>query len=147
MKRKKIILWSIFAVNAIGLMAVLIDALLEKNPEAAALYWVMISIGFVFVKLSLDKDEVEKQKNRAREEKTALFLTSKRGKIILWSVFVFSTICMGVLMIEAILEKNFKSAAISWFMISIGFISVKYLLPKVEKKEKQEKELSGVADN
>jgi len=147
MKRKKIILWSIFAVNAIGLMAVLIDALLEKNPEAAALYWVMISIGFVFVKLSLDKDEVEKQKNRAREEKTALFLTSKKGKIILWSVFVFSTICMGALMIDAIFAKNLNAVAISLFFISIGFISVKYLQPKVEKKVKQEKELSGVVDS
>ena len=58
----------------------------------------------------------------------------KRKKIILWSVFAVSAICLTPLLIEALLEKNFRAAAFSWIMISVGFFSVKHLL----NKDKQE---------
>jgi len=61
----------------------------------------------------------------------------KRKKIILWSVFVFSAICLTAVGIDAILEKRFMAALWSWLMISIGFVSVKYLLPKIEQAKKQ----------
>ncbi|MDR0437179.1 MAG: hypothetical protein LBH22_02615 [Bacteroidales bacterium] len=54
----------------------------------------------------------------------------KRKKIILWSVFVFSAICLTAVGIDAMLEKNLKVVAFCWIMISIGFVATKYLLNK-----------------
>jgi len=45
-----------------------------------------------------------------------------------------SAICLTTVEIDALLEKNFGSTAFSWIMISVGFISVKYLLNKDKQK-------------
>ncbi|MCL2682972.1 MAG: hypothetical protein FWE63_05770 [Bacteroidales bacterium] len=61
MKRKKIILWSVFAVGAICSMAVIIDAILEKNFKVATFFWIMISVGFVATKYLLNKKKILNQ--------------------------------------------------------------------------------------
>jgi len=130
MKRKKIILWSVFAVGAICMGALMIEAIIEKNFRSALWSWFMISIGLISVQYLLNKDEAERRKHLAREEKIALFLTSKRGKITLWSVFAVSAICLIPLGIEAIIDKKFITALWCWFMIVVGFVSAKHLSNK-----------------
>ena len=123
MKRKKIIFWSIFVFCAICSGAVMVSALLEKNFYGATISWFFISISFLSVKYLLPK--VEKKEEEIK----------KRTKIFLWSVFAFNSICLGAIMIDAMLNKNFYAATVFWVMISIGYVFVKLILNKADKKE------------
>ena len=67
MKKKKIILWTIFAVGAICLTAVGIDAMLEKKLKVVAFSWIMIAIGFVSTKCLLNKKDKKIEDNKLKE--------------------------------------------------------------------------------
>ena len=122
MKRKKIFLWSVFAVGAICGGAVMIDGLLNKNFVAAATFWFFIYLGFVSVKYLLPK--VEKKEIKI----------TKGTKIFLWSIFALSSIFLGAVTIDFVLDKNFYAVTVHWVIISVGFV-ITNLATKTDKKE------------
>jgi len=120
MKKRSIILWSVFAVSAICGAT---SALLSKTFESAAVFWFFIYIGFVSVKYLLLKTEKKEE------------IITKRRKIILWSVFAVTAICLGIVMVNFMLDKNFYAVTVYWVMISIGFVITKLALYKADNKE------------
>ncbi|MCL2027321.1 MAG: hypothetical protein FWG79_02425 [Bacteroidales bacterium] len=58
----------------------------------------------------------------------------KKKKIIYWTIFAVSAICLVAVGVDAALEKNLKTVAFSWFMIFIGFVSTMNLTHKKEEK-------------